>query len=125
MPRPNSYKHLCALLVMLLLSNSSLALELFTHDAHQHGVESGQHGVEFGQVPHDVMHSASSTNSTDATIEPGSEDCLCDDVCCASSIGFGVIGNQDKLLTIESSSQKLTDLYQSIALDLLLPPPTY
>ena len=122
MQRPSSYKRLCGLLIMLLLTNSSMALEFITHDGHQHAASSGyeSHSME----SHDASHAASTMDSTNPAMQQGEKDCLCDDICCVSSVGFGAISSHSQSPANHSASPRLTDYYQSIALDLLLPPPT-
>jgi len=48
MQRLKIHKRLCAFLVLLLLGNSSLALETVTHQGHQHGttMELGMYDVD-------------------------------------------------------------------------------
>ncbi|MDA1369757.1 MAG: hypothetical protein O2971_03215 [Proteobacteria bacterium] len=118
MQRPSSYKRLCGLLIMLLLTNSSMALEFITHDGHQHAASSGYESHSM------ASHDASTMDSTNPAMEQGDKDCLCDDICCVSSVGFGSISSQRQSLPNQSLSSRFSNHYQSIALDLLLPPPT-
>ena len=122
MQRPSSYKRLCGLLIMLLLTNSSMALESITHEGHEHAASSGNES--HSMASHDASHAASTMDSTNPAMEQGDKDCLCDDICCVSSVGFGSISSQRQSLPNQSSSSRFSNHYQSIALDLLLPPPT-
>lgn len=105
-----------------MLSNSSLALEIITHDGHQHGAESS--AVETLDASSHTEMDASLAMSAMPTIEHGSEDCVCDDICCGSSIAFVSSDSAVIYPRIAESDLDRDDLYQSIALSLLLHPPT-
>ncbi len=107
------YKGLVAFLILLLLSNSSLALENLTHSAHQHDDSHEMHGMS---ADVEIISASTSANSSD--------DCMCDDVCCLSSVGFALATDNKQILRDDSGSGTEIILYQSISLDLLLPPPT-
>lgn len=111
-------------LIVLLLSNSSLALEILTHGSHQHGsTEMAQHEMHsqsaMGEMGHQGEQSASSSS-----VEPSIEDCLCDDICCVSSAGFGPGVNEDHIPLLDRGLLGYPNFYSSVSLDLLLPPPT-
>lgn len=113
-------------LVFMFFVNNSYALEIVIHDAHQHAESAAMHSGDdiadaqmetAGQLKlHDTGHSA---NELDAD-----EDCLCDEICCLSSVDMGmpVLANN----SVPDDPGKAIDLslYKSISLDLLLPPPT-
>ena len=121
-----------------MLSNSSLALEIITHDGHQHDGESA--AVEMHDsfdvsahnfVAHDfTAHNSpahggiSDSMSVMPTMDHGAEDCVCDDICCVSSIEFASAGNLTIHPFMADSDLYRINHYQSIALELLLPPPT-
>lgn len=105
------------LLILLMLSNSSLALEVLIHENHQHGevqalseMEAMDHDHGNHQIPEDLNQAE--------------ENCLCDDICCVSSAENSAFPYSSDDLTLEDNQHKLRNLYQSIKLDLLLPPPT-
>jgi hypothetical protein len=108
-------------LVLLLLSNSSLALEILTHDGHQHAAP---HSSEMaGHALHGMSEmELSSTMSKDSA--HGSDDCVCDDICCLSSIGFGLAATDAQSVSDAKSQVINPNFYLSISLDLFLPPPT-
>jgi len=101
-----------------MLSNSSLALEILVHDNHQHGEEMQMHAMSH---EHGDMHSFSIDQNMDTN--HSNEDCLCDDICCVSSAENSSIEMSVDTFNLKDDSQKLRNLYQSIELDLLLPPP--
>jgi len=106
------------ILSVLLLSNSSLALEILTHDAHQHGgAISQQHEM------HDV-HGMDSEMSHASEAVHGSDDCICDDICCVSSIDFGLGNGEHEPPAANAGLSLAPNFYRSIAIELLLPPPT-
>ncbi|MDD9958519.1 MAG: hypothetical protein OXU66_06210 [Gammaproteobacteria bacterium] len=114
---------------MLLVSNSSFALEILTHEAHQHtgpAVTADLHvDLEMNMLNHDSMDaSLIPESSLDDHVSHGDDDCICDEICCLSSVDFGM-----QVLTDTSSPGDIgkpvdLSLYISISLDLLLPPPT-
>tara|TARA_B110000858_G_scaffold193768_1_gene246935 strand:- start:36193 stop:36423 length:231 start_codon:yes stop_codon:yes gene_type:complete len=57
-------------------------------------------------------------------MEHGSDDCVCEDICCFSSIDFGLTVSNDHLPLIASALAANPNFYRSISLDLFLPPPT-
>ncbi|MCI5105664.1 MAG: hypothetical protein MRY76_03000 [Pseudomonadales bacterium] len=108
-------------LIFLLLASSSMALESAVHDAHGHDKSmaahamsaDGQHG-ELSGMDHS-MHGALSAEQ--------SEDCFCDELCCLSSFDLGSFSLPSPAPQHDGSAVPFADLYQSIALDLVLPPP--
>lgn len=52
-----------------------------------------------------------------------SEDCLCDELCCLSSFDLGSFTLSSPAPQHDENAAPFADLYQSIALDLVLPPP--
>ncbi|MEX0963522.1 MAG: hypothetical protein WDZ52_05710 [Pseudohongiellaceae bacterium] len=114
------FKKLSVFLVMLLLSNSSLALEILTHDGHQHAEpHKAQHAMH---AMHDMSEAQTDLPALD-NLEHA-EDCICDDICCVSSIGFGLSVNGDQFLPFVENRIASSNFYRSIAIDILLPPPT-
>mgnify|MGYP000079352192 CR=1 FL=1 len=111
---------LSAFLILLLLFNSSLALEVLIHDSHQHAaVEADQQGVHGMHGSADVVEPAEAADGAH-----DAEDCLCDDICCLSSIDFGLALNGHDLPLDGDSPVTNPNFYRSISLDLFLPPPT-
>lgn len=113
-------KTLSTFLILLLLSNSSLALEVLTHDSHQHAAPPME--------PHEMhaMHEMSEpqTPADTAGGAHGGEDCICDDICCFSSIDFGLALNGAHVPLDGDGLVTNPNFYRSISLDLFLPPPT-
>lgn len=120
MTRLRLHRKLSCFLVLLLLSNSSLALEILTHEGHQHAAPAVEHD------PH-AMHTVS-VDATESqampTAEHGGEDCICDEICCVSSIGFGLSADEARQPPAADSSDLNPNFYNSVSIDLLLPPPT-
>ena len=112
------FKKLSLLLVLLMLSNSSLALEILTHDSHQHA------DAQIAQHEMHEMHEMMDENSAVQMFDHGSDECICDDICCVSSIDFGRSINADQLPPVARGSIANPNFYRSISIDLLLPPPT-
>lgn len=119
-------------LLLLMLGNSSYALEIVTHASHSHaangspalqdmsshaGTSTMHHGNANANVNEHALHDEVSPPHSD-------EDCICDDVCCISSVNVtsALIGTSEDLSP--TREQRINNLYQSIAIDLLLPPPT-
>lgn len=112
---------LSTFLILLLLSNSSLALEILTHDSHQHNAaQVDQHAM------HDMhtMAVADAPKAAASSSDPASESCICDDICCLSSIDFGLAANDEPISFDDGGLVFNSDFYSSISLDLFLPPPT-
>lgn len=107
---------LAGFLILLLLSNSSMALENAIHQSHEHI---------------DTLTAAMSMLGAETQLHSGSMDslqsvavdCLCDDICCVSSPQFVSAPASAIDPGIGNDDFNADDLYQSIALDLLLPPP--
>ena len=114
-------KRLSVFLVLLLLANSSLALEVLTHDAHQHA--DSYSGELAGHAMHG-MPEADQLSSTNQASAQGRDDCICDDICCLTSIDLG-LATLDEQFVSEGESQAINpNFYLSVSLDLFLPPPT-
>jgi len=110
-----------SLLVFLLLGNNSLALEVMVHDAHIHGALLSVDENPMLDVLHDRNIASSSTDIFESSV---GEDCICDEICCLGTIDVTL---PDVEKTPPFSVEKSTfrkNYYQSISLDLLLPPPT-
>ncbi len=108
-------------LIFLLLASSSMALESAVHDTHDHDKSmavhamsaDGQHGDMAG-MDHSMHESLSAEQH---------EDCLCDELCCLSSFDLGSFTLSSPAPQHDENAAPFSDLYQSIALDLVLPPP--
>ena len=112
---------LSVFLILLLLSNSSLALELLTHDSHQHAdPQLSQHEMHSAHGMSDVPKSVSDMED----LGHGGEDCVCDDICCFSSIDFGLTVSDNHPPFVGTDLISNPNFYRSISLDLFLPPPT-
>lgn len=103
-------------LIFLLLANSSMAVESAVHDGHEHGesampILQMDHG-DSSQLP---AHAESADHKQ--------EDCICDDLCCLSNYELGSLSLVTDIPRPVSNNPVLVNLYQSIALDLVLPPP--
>ncbi len=109
-------RKLAAFLILLLLANASQAVEVMTHDAHDHGAAPAMTDA--------AMHGHGSASDHDGQAQ-NPEDCFCEDICCVSSVGSllsavnGPIEQSDELLI------RPRNLYQSPIQDLLLPPPNH
>jgi|TARA_B100000959_G_scaffold38544_1_gene37589 hypothetical protein len=116
------HKRLCAFLVILLLGNSSLALETITHQGHQHAttMEHATYDID----SHDSVQPLVVPLPFTSVMIDGDEDCVCDDICCVSSVQFVAAVTRDKHPGPVDSGLHRIDLYQSIKLDLAVPPPT-
>ncbi len=119
-------RQLSLLLVLVLLTSSSQALEILVHDLHGHGeyqfVVPDPHDVSSG--PHAI--SGHGSDSADSGVEPaagGHNDCLCSEICCLSTVVFSLTGGSYPHPVVESFTSRLSGKYQSVLLDLLLPPP--
>lgn len=107
-------------LILLLFSNSTLALEVLTHDSHQHAsVQAEQHTLHGMHAVSDYSQQAEFAGSAHDT-----EDCICDDICCVSTIDFGLALNGHQLPLDGGGLVINPNFYRSISLDLFLPPPT-
>lgn len=114
-------KRLSVFLVLLLLSNSSLALEILTHDAHQHAEI--QVGEPNAHATHGMADEGGHNQAAEAATH-GGDDCICDDICCLSSIDLGLGVIDDHPPSQGENQFAPSNFYSSISLDLFLPPPT-
>ena len=122
-----SFSSLCALLVLLLIANSSQALEVLAHGSHGHDSVSHESLITM-DIAQDLTencdscdhHASHPQNNT----QPEHDDCFCDELCSLSSLGFGSALLNGPMPASASVNGRLPDYYQSISLDLLLPPPT-
>ncbi len=107
------------MLVMLLLVNSSYALELLTHQGHGHSALSDSYGemTEYHSHQHDMVEADSASGDA-------AQDCFCDEICCVSFADFGNAVGSAAMHAFRNSAVSAPDNYQSIYLDLFLPPPT-
>lgn len=146
MKQTTRHRTLIFSLILLMLSNSSLALEIVTHDAHGHSnVAASGDQAELMAAPghgshnhahnnaHNHAHSMDDntpdttlpamTDAQAAAVSHG-EDCVCDDICCVSSVQFATASSMVAELLIHFEKPLAKNHYQSISLDLVLPPPT-
>lgn len=122
-------KALIGFFILLVLANSSLAVGAASHDDHDQGEVAGSHGSisgHNGAVRLAVLHQAAQVENAGEFSVPAhdGEDCFCDDICCASSIGFSMTTTADKLPVSDTKAPRRVNLYQSVSLDLLLQPPS-
>ena len=122
-------KTLIGFFILLVLANSSLAVGAASHDDHDHGEVASSHGwisAHAGAVSLAVLHQAAQLeNAGEFSMQAhDGEDCFCDGICCASSIGFSMTTTADNLPVSDNKSALRINLYQSVSLDLLLQPPS-
>ena len=117
-------KNMSVFLIVLLLVNSSFALEILTHGSHQHdAAQIGQH--ETHSIPAmAVMGQTAEQPASYDSVNVSADDCLCDDICCVSSVGFGLGVSGNPIPSLGQSLPGNPNFYSSVSLDLLLPPPT-
>ncbi|MBT8147049.1 MAG: hypothetical protein KJN90_09360 [Gammaproteobacteria bacterium] len=134
-----SLKSVCSLLIFLLIVSSSQAAEIVTHDSHGHesanetANESANVGVtesielnvsDHHNQPEKSAHNHSPSQNQSGPADGQNDECFCADICCFSSIDLGVplaAGTSPQAIL---PNGKPVSLYQSVALDLFLPPPT-
>jgi len=124
-----SLKGLCTLLILLLIANSSQALETLAHDGHSHDGHSHDNIVAMGfavDVPvSEATHNQHMDQNADGSHEAQNDECFCDEICCVSSVGFVAPLTAGVSPQTSSLNERLFGHYQSVSLDLLLPPPTH
>jgi len=122
-----------------------LALEVLTHGSHQHGDEHHEtlnslntlnnlNNSHSGHTDHaNHLKTLPATSEVVLDLVPDAkpehaghsgEDCICDEICCLSSINIGIADGENSSLSDNQYSESLSDFYLSISIDLLLPPPT-
>lgn len=135
MLRQHILKRLASVLVLLMLADSSLAVEMlvhermpgsdsyayFLHHDDNHGMGPAGHSEAMqtaGHIDAPVMELDNQKAAQDLPI-----DCLCDDVCCAGSVN--VLDSCGKTLLINPADNLYLSsrFYQSVNLDLVQPPP--
>ncbi|MCG8414901.1 MAG: hypothetical protein MI746_11845 [Pseudomonadales bacterium] len=122
-----SFSKLALMLATLLLLNSSYALELVTHQGHGHGNALDEHMEMFeeGSSHHPHQHGTHvDILDAQASIADAEKDCFCDEICCVSSTDFGNAVGAADVHPLSNSGIAAPDNYQSIYLELFLPPPT-
>ena len=121
-------------LVLLLISNSSLALEILTHDGHNHGqaVSEYQPAMDPHSHHHDALavgdhqHGSLQHGGHPGTAaDNGEDDCICDEICCLTTADFGIGASGDHFPEAVAADRRPSARYTSISLDLLLPPPNH
>lgn len=112
--------------ILLMLSNSTLALETVIHDNHVHGEVVSAHELDSAQngpTETQVLHQTETSLDQPLHVHAG-EDCICDDVCCASTVGFSISAAATQLPDSNDNALLRISRYQSVSLDLLLQPPS-
>jgi len=119
-------RRLSIFLILLLLANSSQALETLAHGSHGHGdvalVEHGMHDLAVADYPaaatqHDLL------SADDGLVAENEDQCVCADICCVSSTGSLAAVHTSPYPHNSPVVPGLPVTYQSVSLDLLLPPP--
>ncbi len=106
-------------LILLMLANSSFAFELLTHDGHAHDEAVAElHGV--GDAAMANHHGVQSQLEDSLAMD---DDCVCDEICCESSVEFTSVLLATVLHDLLVVDPDRHNLYQSVSLELLLPPP--
>ena len=120
-----NHNWLTIFLTLLLLSNNSLALEILTHDSHQHlAVANAHDGHEMPSPETEIEQHANGQNASYDQYQHDEEDCVCDEICCLSSVDISAYLLNNQSILEESHKSVLPCHYQSIILNLSLPPPT-
>ena len=120
-----NHNWLTIFLALLLLSNSSLALEILTHDSHQHSEVANAHdGHEMPSSEMEIERYANGQNTSYDQYQHDEEDCVCDEICCSSSVDISAYLLNNQCVLEGSDKSVLPCHYRSIILDLFLPPPT-
>jgi pantothenate kinase type III len=136
MPK-NPQKPLIGLLLLLMLGNSSYALEILAHGSHQHGEAlttqqrmepATGHDQTVHQHHHASMyHAHAASTVADAVINSStrliSEDCVCDDICCASAAAYTPVPEGRTQYSLTGNFRPANLPYQSITIALPKPPP--
>ena len=115
------------MLIFLLIASSSQAAEIVTHDSHGHGSTYERtvlHGLDSPAHPEKSTHNHSPSHNQPESADGQNEDCFCADICCFSSVDLGVPLTAGASPQVNLPSGKPVSLYQSVSLDLFLPPPT-
>lgn len=118
-------QHLAIFLVLLLISNSSLALKTVSHSSHQH--DNPDIAKVIYETPGDyldVSHFDPADNHLKAPL-PFSDDCACNDVCCFSSFELGTTLAKIQPVFSTTFEPWFSEQYTSVSIDLLLPPPLF
>ena len=124
MLRARVFKRLHVLLILLILADSSLALELVAHNAmpdtaNQTSMHHGSHSMAGAE--HGDSHAP---NPWSDTAEPdNAEECFCDEFCCVSSVNLPTDSNGLACKRLLDDAVMAPEFYQSINLDLQPPPP--
>ena len=112
-------------LALVLLSNSSLALEILTHDSHQHlEVANAHDGHEMRSSEMEMQLYTSGQNTSYHQYQHDEEGCVCDEICCLSSVDISTYLLNNQSILEGSHKSVLPCHYRSIILNLSLPPPT-
>ncbi|MED5530555.1 MAG: hypothetical protein VYA99_09390 [Pseudomonadota bacterium] len=112
-------------LALVLLSNSSLALEILTHDSHQHlEVANAHDGHEMRSSEMEMQLYTSGQNTSYHQYQHDEEGCVCDEICCLSSVDIGTYSLENQRISKEPDHSAVSCHYRSIIPDLFLPPPT-
>jgi hypothetical protein len=111
---------------VLLATSNGLALGAASHDHKAaHPASSSPMATEPEQAHH--AHQAASTSAHaqhhDTANSDSAEECVCDEVCCVSYASFDTSNSHTVAVLHDSNSPIDAGYYQSIALDLHIPPP--
>jgi len=115
---------LSVFLTLLLLADSTLALEITTHENMSHMATLPVAMQHDGPPPMIAAHKQiSEPDLAILDVSEQTEECICDELCCVSSLNL--INSSAGLLLghLKTSGSLQALLYQSINLDLLRPPP--
>lgn len=108
---------------VLLATSNGLAFAAASHDHNAaHTIVASSMATEHDHSHH--AHQASITSEQEqATISDSAQDCVCDEICCVSYASFATSNSHTIAVLHDSHSPMSFAHYQSIALDLYIPPP--
>lgn len=108
---------------VLLATSNGLAFGAANHDHKTaHHVAASSMDTQTDHSHH--AHQASSTSEQEqATNSDSAEDCVCDEICSVSYASFATSNSHTIAVLHDSHSPTSFGYYQSIALDLHIPPP--
>ena len=120
-----NHNWLTIFLTLLLLSNNSLALEILTHDSHQHlAVANAHDGHEMPSPEMEIERHTNGQNASYDQYQHDEKDCVCDEICCLSSVDISAYLLNNQSILEGSHKSVLPCHYRSIIPELFLPPPT-
>ena len=120
-----NHNWLTLFLTLLLFSNNSFALEILTHDSHQHlAVANAHDGHEMPSPEMEIERPTNGQNASYDQYQHDEKDCVCDEICCLSSVDISAYLLNNQSILEGSHKSVLPCHYRSIILNLSLPPPT-